>query len=108
MSFRIVGIGEVLWDMLPTGPQLGGAPTNFACHAQALGAHAHVVTRVGDDHLGGEVAARFREMNLPHETVQVDRANPTGVVAVTLNDSRVPQFTISENAAWDFLEVTRP
>ena len=49
MSFKVIGVGEVLWDLLPAGPQLGGAPANFACHARALGAQAAVVTRVGND-----------------------------------------------------------
>ena len=49
MSFRVVGIGEVLWDLLPSGPQLGGAPANFAYHARQLGAGVQVITRVGKD-----------------------------------------------------------
>jgi fructokinase len=106
MSFSIVGIGEVLWDMLPTGPQLGGAPANFAYHAQALGARAQVVTRIGSDGLGTEVLRRLRGMSLPTDTVQVDDQRPTGTVEVSLNDEGVPRFTIHEDVAWDGLIVT--
>ena len=59
MSFTVVGLGEVLWDLLPTGPQLGGAPTNFTYQAGALGARAMMVTRVGNDELGREVIERY-------------------------------------------------
>src|SRR6185369_4991753 len=102
----IVGVGEVLWDLLPAGPQLGGAPSNFAYHAQALGARARVVTRVGNDRLGQEVLQRFNEMHLPIDTVQFDDQRPTGTVAVSLSGDGVPQFTIHEDVAWDRLTVT--
>lgn len=106
MFFNVVGLGEVLWDLLPAGPQLGGAPTNFAYHARALGAHAMTVTRVGDDYLGREVLERFGKMNLPLETVQVDPIQPTGTVAVTLNAKGVPQYAFADNAAWEHLAAT--
>jgi fructokinase len=106
MSFSVVGIGEVLWDLLPGGPQLGGAPANFACHARALGADASVVTRVGDDELGHRILDRFRKMCLPLNTVQVDPVAPTGTASVTLNPSGIPQFHLQENVAWDRLVVT--
>jgi fructokinase len=102
----IVGVGEVLWDLLPAGPQLGGAPANFAYHAQALGARARVVTRVGNDRLGQEVLQRFNDMHLPIDTVQIDDQRPTGTVAVSLSAEGVPQFTIHEDVAWDRLSVT--
>ena len=106
MSFGVVGLGEVLWDFLPTGPQLGGAPANFAYHAAALGARAMMVTRVGDDDLGREVISRFAQMDLPQETVQVDVARPTGTVTVALDEKGVPHYTFAEDAAWDRLAVT--
>src|ERR1700733_15838933 len=59
MTVNVVGLGEVLWDLLPTGSQLGGAPANFAYHVHALGAEAHVVTRVGNDEYGREIVRRF-------------------------------------------------
>jgi fructokinase len=59
MGFNVIGIGEVLWDLLPSGPQLGGAPANFAYHASQLGAQAQVITRVGDDKRGREIRERL-------------------------------------------------
>jgi len=106
MSFSVVGIGEVLWDLLPSGPQLGGAPANFAYHAHALGADAAVITRVGDDELGRGILDRFRKMSLPLSSVQVDTLSPTGTASVTLNEAGIPRFHLQENVAWDRLVVT--
>jgi len=107
MSFNVIGIGEVLWDLLPTGAQMGGAPANFAYHAQALGARAGVVTRVGLDHLGRDIRQRLEELGLPPELVQVDETAPTGTVSVELEGDGIPRFTIREQVAWDRLEPTR-
>lgn len=101
MSFNVIGIGEVLWDLLPSGPQLGGAPANFAYHARSLGANAHVITRVGKDRLGREILRRFEEMKIADGLVQIDEIKPTGSVTVSLQEAGVPQFTILEDVAWD-------
>jgi fructokinase len=103
-NFNIVGIGEVLWDLLPTGPQLGGAPANFAYHAHALGAHTSLITRVGKDTLGQEILQRFTKLGLSRGTVQIDDMAPTGTVAVTLAVDGTPHFSIREDVAWDRLE----
>ncbi len=102
----MTGIGEVLWDLLPTGPQLGGAPANFACHAQALGANAGVITRVGNDSLGHEIIRRISAIGLPADGVQVDESAPTGTVSVSLSDG-VPQYNIYENVAWDRIAASQ-
>jgi fructokinase len=107
MDFNVVGVGEVLWDLLLTGPQLGGAPANFAYHAHALGAQAQVITRVGKDDYGREIIRRFREMGLPHSTVQVDEAAPTGTAKVALSGNGLAHFTIQEDVAWDHIALTR-
>jgi fructokinase len=106
MSFKIVGIGEVLWDLLPAGPQLGGAPANFAYHAHALGAHASVVTRVGNDVFGREILRRLGEQGIADGTVQVDDTAPTGTVTVELSDKGIPSYVIHQKVAWDQLAVT--
>jgi fructokinase len=106
MKFKIVGIGEVLWDMLPSGMKLGGAPANFACHAHALGAQAGVVTRVGNDQLGQDIIKRLQAQGIGCGTVQVDPSAATGMVTVTLAEEGIPQYIIHENAAWDRLAVT--
>ena len=82
--FQILGIGEVLWDILPSGRQLGGAPANFTWHAHALGGVARMVSRVGDDALGHEIMARWQKLGLPVETLSVDAEAPTGTVSVAL------------------------
>jgi fructokinase len=107
MDFHVAGVGEVLWDMLLTGPQLGGAPANFAYHAQVLGAQAQVITRVGNDDYGREIIRRFHEMGLPHATVQVDETAPTGTAKVELSRNGLAHFTIQENVAWDYIAATR-
>src|SRR5580658_276132 len=100
-AFQIVGIGEVLWDLLPAGKQLGGAPANFVCHAHALGASARLVSRVGNDALGREIIASFAARGLPTETIAVDAEAPTGSVSVEVGPGGQPRYTIHENVAWD-------
>jgi fructokinase len=104
-KFRCIGLGEVLWDLLPAGKQLGGAPANFAYHAHALGAEAWVVSRVGRDALGREILARLGALGLRTDGITVDPAAPTGTVSVALDPQGTPTFTIHENVAWDFLEA---
>lgn len=106
MSFKIVGVGEALWDLLPAGPELGGAPANFACHARQLGAETRVITRVGNDARGWQILHQFDEMGIKDGTVQLDDRLPTGTASVKLDDAGVPQFTINNNVAWDNLGVT--
>jgi fructokinase len=101
MTLRIVAIGEVLWDLLPTGPQLGGAPANFAIHAHALGGDVRLVSRVGDDELGREVLADFRRRGMSTDTIEVDPERPTGTVAVTVGPDGQPAYRIVEDVAWD-------
>lgn len=101
--FRCIGLGEVLWDLLPAGKQLGGAPANFAYHAHALGAEALVVSRVGNDPLGREILDRLRRLGLRTDGITTDPSAPTGTVSVALDAHGTPTFTIHENVAWDFL-----
>ena len=101
MGHQILAIGEVLWDLLPNGKQLGGAPANFTYQCRSLGADARLMTRVGDDAPGREVRERFRLLGLPTETVQIDPEFPTGTVDVALAEGGQPRFTIHEHVAWD-------
>lgn len=102
----VVGLGEVLWDLLPGGKQLGGASANFAYHAQMLGAEAWLISRVGNDPLGHELVERLRAMEMSTDGVTVDPTAPTGTVAVELSAGGQPKFTIHENVAWDRLTVS--
>jgi len=99
----IVGLGEVLWDLLPEGKQFGGAPANFAYHAKAMGADAHVVSAVGDDELGREILGRLDRLGLGRDCVAVDAEHPTGTVSVALDEHGKPDFTIHTGVAWDFI-----
>jgi fructokinase len=102
----IVGLGEILWDLLPGGKQLGGAPANFAYHARTLGAQAYPVSAVGDDDLGHEIIDRLTALDLDPRYVAVVPGRPTGTVDVHLDDKGRPQFVIHENTAWDAIPFT--
>ncbi|HYW80282.1 MAG TPA: carbohydrate kinase [Thermoguttaceae bacterium] len=99
----VVGLGEVLWDMLPDGKQFGGAPANFAYHAQALGADANVVSCVGDDDLGSEILDRLDGLQLSHDDVARTDQHPTGTVSVELDADGKPDYVIHEPVAWDVI-----
>ena len=103
MTHRLIGIGEVLWDHLPSGKQLGGAPANFAYHAASLGADGIVVSRVGDDASGRELLARLGSLGLDTAHISVDRDHRTGAVSVTVDPDGKPAYTIETDAAWDFI-----
>ncbi|MBN1349191.1 carbohydrate kinase [candidate division KSB1 bacterium] len=102
----MVGLGEILWDLLPAGKALGGAPANFAYHASALGNIGISASRVGRDALGREILALLKSKNLETEYIQLDPQLPTGTVAVDVSDDGQPKFTIHENVAWDQLQFT--
>jgi Sugar kinases, ribokinase family len=107
MSDEIVCIGEILWDALPDGLFLGGAPFNVARHLHALGEPVAFVSRVGDDPLGREARRRLRAQGLDDALVQTDDTLPTGFVRVALDaDSGEPDYEIVEPAAWDAITGT--
>ena len=101
---NVVGIGEVLWDCLPEGRQLGGAPANFAYHAAKMGMNAVVVSAIGDDSLGREIIERLDEKSLPHNLNVVPFA--TGTVEVELGEAGIPKYNIKEDVAWDNIPFT--
>lgn len=103
MSKTVVGIGEVLWDMLPGGKQLGGAPANFVYHAAALGAAGGVVSCVGNDPLGREICARLDALKLDRRFLAVAKDRPTGTVDVRLDPAGKPRYVIHERVAWDVI-----
>lgn len=107
MNFKLVGLGEILWDLLPGGRQLGGAPANFAYHAGSLGAVAPVVSRVGRDEAGRQLIERLQQLKVPTDCVEIDPVAPTGTVSVDLGPDGQPQYTIHQNVAWDFIRGER-
>lgn len=102
----VVGLGELLWDLLPSGKQLGGAPCNFAYITNLLGDIGIPASRVGRDSLGDEALQRLAKLGLTAGSVQRDLTHPTGTVTVEIDGSGQPRFEISKPAAWDFLEWT--
>ena len=100
----IVGIGEILWDMLPSGKALGGAPANFAYHATRLGEEGWAVSAIGDDVLGREIMDIVTEKRLKNVISITDK--PTGTVQVELDARGVPTYTIMEGVAWDHIPFT--
>lgn len=99
MGKYIVGIGEALWDCLPEGRKIGGAPANFAYHAGQFGYDSLAVSAIGDDELGREIVEKFTQNNLNFRLDTVDF--PTGTVQVTLDEKGIPCYEIMENVAWD-------
>jgi len=99
----IVGLGEALWDMLPWGKHLGGAPLNFAYIASLLGDRAVIATRVGEDALGREIRADLNARNLDTSALQTDTKLPTGTVDVKFQNGQ-PEYDFPKPVAWDALE----
>ncbi len=97
----VIGIGEILWDILPSGKRLGGAPANFAYDAAALGARSCIVSAVGGDPAGREILEHVRRAGIDPEYIAVDPEHPTGTVSVQVDCRGIPSFTIHEGAAWD-------
>jgi fructokinase len=101
--FRIIGLGEVLWDLFPDGNYFGGAPANMACTAAGLlGASGDVklISALGDDQHGREAVNFLEQRHVDVSEIQITDA-PTGTVTVKLDDSGQPLFNISANSAWD-------
>ena len=101
----ILGIGELLWDLLPEGPRLGGAPANFSVMAGRLGSHAAILSRIGRDDLGRKAVDLLDPLPADTSFIEVDSLHETGRVTVRFEDGE-PHFTIHEPAAWDFMELS--
>lgn len=104
MNDLVVGMGEALWDVLPEGKKIGGAPANFAYHVSQFGLPSCVVSAVGDDDLGREIIENFTAKGL--KQLIADVPYPTGTVQVEIDQSGVPQYEIKENVAWDNIPYT--
>ena len=104
MNNIIVGMGEALWDVLPEGKKIGGAPANFAYHVSQFGFDSRVVSAVGNDALGDEILEVFKEKQLKHQLQVVNY--PTGTVQVTLDSAGIPLYEIKEGVAWDNIPFT--
>ena len=104
MKQYIVGLGEALWDCLPEGKKIGGAPANFAFHVGQFGHNSLAISAIGNDKLGEETLAEFDKKHVNYLMPVVDY--PTGTVQVTLDEAGVPTYEIKEGVAWDNIPFT--
>jgi fructokinase len=107
-SGEVLCVGEVLWDSLPEGLFLGGAPFNVACHLRATGTVVSMVSRVGNDRLGDEVLRRAKRYGVGTDLIQLDPLLPTGFVRVHVDERGNGTYEICEPVAWDAIEATEP
>jgi len=105
-SFTVVGLGELLWDLLPDGKQLGGAPANFAYMTALLGDRGIVASRVGTDRLGQEAMWRLASSGLDISSVQQDMQHATGTVRIELDSRGQAAYQFVPDVAWDHLQWT--
>jgi fructokinase len=104
-DIRIAGLGEVLWDVLPDGEEIGGAPMNFAYHVNALGARGLPVSTVGDDERGRKALAELGRRGLDVAAISVDPARPTGYVPAQVDARGVARYVFPDDVAWDNLTL---
>ena len=104
MSKIVVGMGEALWDILPEGKKIGGAPANFAYHVSQFGIDSCAVSAIGDDALGDELLENFNKKEIKYMIEKVPY--PTGTVQVEIDQAGIPQYEIKENVAWDNIPWT--
>lgn len=104
MNEIVVGMGEALWDVLPEGKKIGGAPANFAYHVSQFGLPSCVVSAIGDDALGKEIIENFTSKGLDQLIAEVPY--PTGTVQVEIDQTGIPLYDIKENVAWDNIPYT--
>lgn len=103
----ITCIGEILWDALPSGLFLGGAPLNVCLNLHELGMPVRMISRVGDDRLGKEAVERLENAGISTEHIQIDKQHETGFVKVFLSGEGSPDYEILQPVAWDFIEIKK-
>lgn len=106
MRKTIVAYGEALWDLLPSGPLLGGAPLNFAYRVQALGNPVYMVSRLGEDDLGEKACSRMKTLKMDTSYIQRDSDHRTGTVDVFFDEKKNPDYTINPDTAYDHIRYT--
>ena len=107
MQNLIVGLGEILWDMFPSGKVIGGAPANFAYHVRELGESSVVVSSVGNDELGREIISGLENNDMSTDFLYIDKNHPTGVVFAEINKEGKPSYLIQESVAWDYIPTSK-
>lgn len=102
---RVLGLGEILWDLLPDGPRLGGAPFNVVAHLRRCGHDVRYVTAVGDDELGARTLRMLEAEGIETDLVRVIPGRPTGTAGVVVDDRGAPEFAIATHVAWEELAL---
>jgi len=105
LGFTVVSYGEALWDLLPTGAVLGGAPLNFAYRINSLGNRGVIISRLGRDELGQRALKQIAVLGMERSFIQADEKHPTGRVEICFDDSKNPDYTIIEDVAYDHIEL---
>jgi fructokinase len=106
LAFTVVAFGEALWDLLPTGPVLGGAPLNFAYRVHSLGHPGIIVSRLGKDDFGQKAREQIVTLAMDDTGLQCDDTYPTGTVEIYFDEDKNPDYTIIENVAYDYIEFS--
>lgn len=106
MTHTIAGIGEILWDYLPYGRVLGGAPANVAYHVNALGGNGYIVSGIGNDRDGRDILEKLDRLGINRQYITIHPAYPTGTARVEIDSEGSANFTISENSSWDRIPLT--
>ncbi len=106
MTSTVVAFGEALWDLLPTGSVLGGAPLNFAYRIKSLDHQSFIVSRLGNDELGRKARTRIVELGMSDAFLQQDDHHPTGTVEIYFDEDQNPDYIIIENVAYDYIEFS--
>jgi len=104
-QFTAIGLGEILWDVLPEGRKLGGAPANFAYHVNQLGGVGIPVSRVGNDSLGREALDILQANKVSIDHISIDSVRPTGTVAAVVDEAGIATYTFPDDVAWDFIAM---
>ena len=105
MGFTVASYGEALWDLLPAGPVLGGAPLNFAYRVNSLGNRGIIISRLGEDELGRKAVEKITTLGMEKTFIQWDGKHPTGSVEIRFDHAKNPDYTIIEDVAYDYIEV---
>ncbi|MDO9614259.1 MAG: PfkB family carbohydrate kinase, partial [Bacteroidota bacterium] len=105
MPKKIAAFGELLWDLLPTGRVLGGAPANFIYRINSFGDYGTLLSKVGNDKAGKDAREAIRRLGLSDENIQTDYEFPTGSVKVKIDENGNPDFNITTDVAYDHIEI---
>lgn len=102
---KIAAFGELLWDLLPTGKVLGGAPANFIYRINSFGDEGTLLSKVGNDKAGREAREVLKRLGVSDENIQTDYEFPTGSVRVKIDEKGNPDFNIITDVAYDHIEI---